>query len=457
MPVLLLLAERADAAEQAAGRWDRLERERGNLRAAMAWLIESGEGEDATRLAAALWPWWSERGQLGEGRRVLRQVLDMPVEDDLLPAARIQAMVGAAILASDQGAHEEAGQLAAVAVALARERGTPAELILALNTQGRVARERGEYQAAIDSHEEALALARSGGDRRGEGLALSGLGYARAFAGDLTAGAALAEQGVHLLRDAGSGRDLASALIGLGANLSQVGAFPRAEEVTTEALDLFRAIGDTGKVADALWILGLVAQFQRQDARAVALHEENLALRRARGDVQGAAEPMSALAGIALQDGDYSRARDLLDETLAMLEPFDAPWLRSLSLLLRGHVELATGDRVEAAAILARGASLMQEIGNPVYLPWFLEGMAGVAAAGDDWSHATRLIGAREALRANLGVAMPPADPAAFERVMARARDVLGEEAFDRASAAGRAWSLDEAMAAALVRPGGPG
>jgi hypothetical protein len=172
----------------------------------------------------------------------------------------------------------------------------------------------------------------TGGERR----ALLGLIYATGFLGDLPQGFALAERSVEILREVGTARDLAAAMIGLMANLSQVGGYERVEELGDEALPLLRSLGDTGKVADALWILGLAAQLHGETERATALHEENLALRRARGDAIGAAEPMSALGGVALMAGDYQRARALLEATLATLEPYDAPWLRSLALLASG-------------------------------------------------------------------------------------------------------------------------
>ena len=81
-----------------------------------------------------------ERGHLSEGRRWLRSALesatgDGGADDD----ARANVLVGAAHLATAQGAFEEAAFHCAQAVALARERGARAHLIAALNTQGHVA------------------------------------------------------------------------------------------------------------------------------------------------------------------------------------------------------------------------------------------------------------------------------------------------------------------------------
>src|SRR5262245_42816172 len=75
----LALAERA--APELYGRRDQirslalLERERANLRAAFAWLIETGETESGLRLAMALVRFFYIRGYLSEGRDWLETAL----------------------------------------------------------------------------------------------------------------------------------------------------------------------------------------------------------------------------------------------------------------------------------------------------------------------------------------------------------------------------------------------
>ena len=226
----LALAERAlrDAAGPA---WAaRLEREHGNLRAALAWALAAGEPEIALRLTAVLWRFWNERGYLGEGRHWLRDALDLAAgSSGIDPHTRLDALIGAATLAVDQGAYDEAETRTLEAVSLARVSGRASGLAAALTTHGLVARERGQYEAAARHYEEAGAIARAAGDRLGEGVALAGLGYVRLFEGDLADGVATAERGVAVLRAAGSTRELASALLSLAAHLSHTGAHVQAE------------------------------------------------------------------------------------------------------------------------------------------------------------------------------------------------------------------------------------
>ncbi len=74
----LALAEEAESAlagPEQLGWAARLERERDNLRAALAWAGAARDAATGRRLAGALWRFWAVRGPLSEGRRWLREAL----------------------------------------------------------------------------------------------------------------------------------------------------------------------------------------------------------------------------------------------------------------------------------------------------------------------------------------------------------------------------------------------
>lgn len=430
----------------------RLEREDDNLRAALGWMLGCGECELALRLAGALWRFWSERGHLSEGRRWLREALAATTEAAAAAsAARGKALAGAAMLAIEQAAFDEAEELCARAVALARDHAAWRDLVVALNIQGLLAREHGRYADALRYHEEARTLAEELADQAGVAAALTGLGYAALLTGDAARANALSEQSLAVFRQLGDTRGLAEALVGLAWRATHAGAHARAEVLGTEALDLFRVLGDTGRMADALWVLGVAAQFQGEYERAVALHQECLALRRARGDEHGTVQPLSSLGRIALQFGDHARARSLLEETLITLQRYDDRWSRAMSLALLGHVELAAGNDEQAQALLGESAALHQSISNPLYLSWCLEGLAGLAAARGQWVAAARVIGAGDALRARLGTPIPPAYPTGHAATLAAVRAALGDDAFGAASQAGQALPPERAIAEGIA------
>jgi predicted ATPase len=430
----------------------RLEREHDNLRAALRWVLDSGNGQTGLRLVGALWRFWSARGHLSEGGRWLREVLAATADTATSsPDARGKALAGAATLAIERGTYDEAAGLCAEAITLAREQGTRRDLVAVLNVDGMLLRLRDEYREAEQSHAEALAVAREIGDRAGAAAALSGLAYATVFAGDVARGGILAEEAMAALREVGDTRALAEVVVGVAAQALHAGAFTRVEALGGEALALFRALGDTGRIADTLWMLGVAMLFKGQQEGAVPLFEECLALYRERGDERGAIQVVGALGQTELHLGRHQRARTLLEQALATARRHDDRWGQAMLLVLLGHVALAVGAPERAAMLLAESAPLFRAIGNPLYVPWYLEGTAGVAAAREAWERAARLCGARDALRARLGSPLPAADPASYERMLERARAALGEVGFAATHAEGSALTLEAALAEGMV------
>jgi hypothetical protein len=121
-----------------------------------------------------------------------------------------------------------------------------------------------------------------------------------------------------------------------------------------------------------------------------------------------------------------------------------------MSLTLVGHVDLADGDHARAQALLADAAALFADTGNLMYLQWCLEGLAGAAAARGDYERAAELDGARDALRAQTGVLLPPVYPAGYGRTLAAARAGLTPAAFDAARARSSRQAPQQVIAAVL-------
>jgi len=324
-----------------------------------------------------------------------------------------------------------------------------------LNTRGLLARAQDRYAASAQAYAEALDPARSAGHRGEEAAALLGLAYAAMFTGDAARAGALAEQSLAAARRSQDRLILAQALFFLGWGASNTGAYEQAEALVTEALELFAELGEAGEHAEALFVLGTIAVFTGAYPGAVGLFERSLAERRGRGDEHTAARHLGGLGTALLNAGDLARARAVLEESLVVARRYEDRWSSAMSLMLLGHLWLAEDDPDRAQAELTESAALFASTGNLVYLPWCLEGLAGVAAAGHRFGRAAEIAGAREALRAQTGVLLPPVYPAGYQPMLALVRDKLGPDEFTVAHARLAGWPPPELIAAVMENTSG--
>ena len=435
----LTLAEEAAAAlagPAAAGWLARLDAEHDNLRAALRWALDRVDRGTALRLAGALWRFWAQRGHLSEGRRWFTEAFALPGDaGPAAPAAQVNWLIGAARLAMDQAAFGAASAYCEQAAALAREYGDAADQAAALNTAGLLARALNRYADSAHAHQTALRLARAAADRGGTATALLGLAYAAMFTGDAIRAGALAEESLAEARESGDQLILAQVLFFLGWVASNGAGFERARVLATEALNLFTTLGDTSGRAEALFVLGTVEVYSARYQEAAGLFTDSLKQHRDHGAEPITARDLGGLGTALLNLGDLPRARAVLDESLVVARQYDDPWSSAMSLMLLGHLDLAEGDNTHAQAVLAEAASLFQATGNMVYLPWCLEGLAGLAAARGDYERAAELDGARDALRNQIGVFLPPVHPAGYSQTLETARAGLTQAAFDAARA----------------------
>src|SRR5690606_18856485 len=124
------------------------EAERDNMRAGMAWLLDSGEIETALSLGAGLQHLWTQRGPASEGRAWLKRALDAPTRHPTSAAIRGQAAQVASVRAWLEGAFDDAAAWAAASLAFAREGGAEGDCVWAINLLGMAATSLGRYDEA---------------------------------------------------------------------------------------------------------------------------------------------------------------------------------------------------------------------------------------------------------------------------------------------------------------------
>src|SRR5712692_11412 len=390
---------------------EQLERERANLRAALAWLIEHGEAELALRFCGTLWWFWYLRGYWSEGRRWLE---------------------GALGLAQAEGSTE------------ARAR--------ALYSAGNLAYYQDDYAAARLLLEESIEIYRKLENKRELASALGALGVLVHMQGDLVTARPLLEESEMLLRILGSKWELAYLLRKLGQRTLQEGNLAKAVAYAQEGLALAREQGDRSLIATAQMTLAHIAEVQGDLNQAASHTREGLTMARELGDKWLIAMALQNLGYLDSLRGNLTRAIVRTQEGLALARELGDKDFINHALHSLGYIASLQGDTKQAAAWYREGLSLAQEIGDETQVGWHLVGLAGVAAAEGQPVRAARLYGAAET-RLNVNVSMNDVERADYTRTVESVRSKLGEKSFTAAWAEGRSMTPEQALAAPEKAP----
>jgi predicted ATPase/class 3 adenylate cyclase len=261
------LAERVDHPLNVEGRWETLQREVHNLRAALAWAVAAGDSELVLRLAFA-------------GRLLWRDSFDRL-------RATVEAHLGrGAPPAVEAGAH----------------------YVLAW-----AAYRLGDLAAVADSVEQGLELARrAGGAPRLVGFLLNARANVEVDARRFDEARAVLARAAEMFEQVGDGRALAVTLANLSDVELQSGGYDEAARLAHDAVAMFGAFGDVDGATTAA-VNEAIAQLYlgRLDAAETCARE---ALERAAAIEDGYAVACTflVLAGVAAERGDGHRAGVLL-------------------------------------------------------------------------------------------------------------------------------------------------
>lgn len=279
----LALAERA-ATElwgPRQGAWlENLERENGNLRAAIAWALDANGAEIAGRLCWALWLFWWARGHHREGRRwseaALARALPPAWRARVLPVAAAMSYAG---------------------------------------NDGDLAEKRWR---------EGLSVSLREGDALAEGYSKAGLGLAEMAGGDYESAATRFGEALPLVEDCGD--PLVSLVrVWLGTTSLMRGDPARAEREIGEGLSSARTRGDTLCTYVALYNLAQLAIARGDLGLAAGLLEEVVRLSRHTKDRANLAHFLDALSAVAALRGEAERSAVLIGASEESLREVGAP------------------------------------------------------------------------------------------------------------------------------------
>jgi len=235
-------------------------------RAALEWLLSTGDGERAARLAGALGWFWVLDGMLADAHHHLGQIVDLPGLSD---PVRARVSWTLALTAGSLGDLGRCRTLGAMAADLGRAVDDDAIIGYGLNAEAVALWGLGELDESAALHEQAIEHFEATDDVWGIGVC-----------------------SVLRARTAIDARD------------------ESAEEMTSRAVEAARATGDAHIVGIALEQLARVALNNRDPARASGLVEESLAAHEAIGYSEGMLSSLHLLGRADLANGAPKEARE---------------------------------------------------------------------------------------------------------------------------------------------------
>jgi tetratricopeptide (TPR) repeat protein len=149
-------------------------------------------------------------------------------------------------------------------------------------------------------------------------------------------------------------------------------------------------------------------------------------------------------------EGDYAQAIELCTESLALAQECGNTLLKAWTFKHLGNLAQRQGDAGQARELLVNSLALFQDAGDMVGIMAYLEGMAEVAGLEGEPERLVQLFGAVVSLHISLGVSPYPAEQAAYEHQLLAAHAQLGESAYALAWDAGRAMTVEQAVAETL-------
>jgi non-specific serine/threonine protein kinase len=318
----------------------RLDEDGPNWRAALHWLLATGDHEGAQRLALSLAPFWLIRGHHAEGLRWLTNALGSNEAQDPVLRARTLAETG---LFLSYGGHQPA----------ARSRLLQAQ-----------------------------ELATSSDDSVGTALALTGLAISRAFGAAWPQALEGLEQAFIAWRMLNDQSQMAFVQVFLGAASFMLDDIGYARAHYGEALYIYRCLGDFSATIPTLCHLALAQASLADPSGAVASVEQALHTNRAVGDAWRlgiAVEATLLVRGPDLPMDDRQQllgSRDSLPEMNGLLikawEPVSRRYARMTRQPMAGDPDsrpYQDGRRLSAPAVIDLAEALLQQTGTAAQSP----------------------------------------------------------------------------------------
>ncbi|MBM7785081.1 BTAD domain-containing putative transcriptional regulator [Tenggerimyces flavus] len=420
----------------------RVRRDYGNVVAALRWALDTEDGDLAVRFGASMMWFWFIEGNRAESMALIDEIVTLPVTSHPEARASVLAFHGMMMLSADR--FEEGRAIIGKAIADSRALDMT-QYPLMLFLEGIVSvfdRDRNKARDTLTG-----LVDRYGGWERA--LALTFLGFVEGNEGNPDLSAAYLRRGFEAFAEVGDRWGMAAVRRAEAGDLSAVGDHEGAIAAYDEALQLVHDLNSVDDVAHMMSEMGLERARMGDLARGRAELEEALRFAEEFGQSEARHVALCGLAEVEMKSNDIPRARALLHRAFSELHQSERqsagpPQAKALVL-----VGLATADVLERDAPMAaqRAREALQHGMVAFDMPVVSIAAridAAVALLEGSPERAATLLGLAEAVRGG-----PLVDDNVLQTA-ARAREALGDEAYERAFATGRSQSRDDALASIL-------
>jgi len=255
----------------------RVEDEHDNLRAALAFALDTDDSSSALRLVVGVRRFWHIHGYLAEGREALESAV--AATPDVPSELRANALNMAGILAGEQGEFDAARVRFKAALEDAHAVGSTRVISSALVNLGNLAFFGGELDTARDLYKESIEYFASLGDLRGQALAKENVGLMALTGEDVPEAVTWLTAALELAREVGDDREIGAASRSLAAAMIELGEAAQATSLLDESLALARELGEPHGIAVCLDTFAGLAATAGEVERAATLFGASDAVR----------------------------------------------------------------------------------------------------------------------------------------------------------------------------------
>jgi predicted ATPase/class 3 adenylate cyclase len=285
-------------------------------------------------------------------------------------------------------------------------------------------------------------------------------------------------------------RGLTRAVIALGTSTVLAGDYEKGRQVLEEGIKLARDVGADEPHVVGLSILLLTLFIMGELSTAVEVGEKSLALSQQYGLNFWHLMALGYLMSISVLQGEDEKADTYAEEAIHSAKKLDNPWLNALTSLQQarlesrrknwdqaekyaakaadlyaavrdlglaqtswselGHIKRMKGDLAGAEQVYRRTIVAYREMDHAPAVAHQLECMGFIAANSGQSTRAAGLLGAAQAIRADVQINRLPPEQIEFDQTLVQLAEAMGEEERDRVMAEGTEMSLDEAVSFAL-------